>query len=158
MSLYMRATRDNIVWFSIQTHVVKIWIVWQHLMVVFSFSPFLLPFPFLQMNLKPFWSTYPLIASWMCPSLPSSGQLTCHSRSGTHSWSPAPPWSWEKPRRSSGNCSPWANAALNNLTLVYPERGNPQCYSDTKLNERGRRCLFLALEQPDTSRASCWMY
>lgn len=143
MSLYMRATRDGK---SIRITKSTLWkynLSEKHLMVVFFFSLFLLSLPTLQMNLKPFWSACPPIASWMCPSLPSSGQLTCHSRSGIRSLSPAPPWYWEKPRRLSGNCSPWANAALNNLTSVYPERGNPQCYSDPKhLNEWGRRCSF----------------
>lgn len=143
MSLYMRATRDGK---SIRITKSTLWkynLSEKHLMVVFFFSLFLLSLPTLQMNLKPFWSACPPIASWMCPSLPSSGQLTCHSRSGIRSLSPAPPWYWEKPRRLSGNCSPWASAALNNLTSVYPERGNPQCYSDPKhLNEWGRRCSF----------------
>lgn len=121
--------------------VVKILNIFQPLM----FFLFLHPLPSLQMNSKPFWSACPLIASWMCPSLPSSGQSTCHFRSGTRSWSPALPQSWEKPRRLSGNSSPWANAALNNLTSVYRERGNPQQYTGSKRPQWVRKKLIVSL-------------
>lgn len=139
MSLHMRATRDNIVWqvcLQYKSTLFKYESFTSINGCVFLFSSST-PFPSLQMNLKPFWSACPLITSWTCPSLPSSGQLTCPSRSGTRSWSPAPLWSWEKPRRLSGNCSPWANAALNNPTLVYPEKGNPET------SKCGIRCSFL---------------
>lgn len=129
---------------AVKIRIVKILNIFQPLMIAF-FSPFMHPLPSLQMNSKPFWSACPLIASWMCLSLPSSGQSTCHSRSGTRSWSPALPRSWEKPRRLSGNSSPWANAALNNLTSVYPERGNPQWYSSWKQPQWVRKKLIVSL-------------
>lgn len=80
---------------------------------------------FLQMSSKLSWSVCPPINFWTCPRSPSSGLLTRLSRSATPSWRQAPHWSSEKPRRSSGSYSLWANAAPNSLTSAYPEKGNP---------------------------------
>jgi len=93
--------------------------------VLFFLSVSLSLFNSLQMNSKPCWSVCPLTSFWMCPRLPNSGLLTCPSRSGTPSWRPALDWFWEKPRRSSGNYSLWANAVPNSRTSVCPEKGNP---------------------------------
>lgn len=46
------------------------------------------------------------------------------------SWRPAPSLSSAKPRRSSGNCSRWVNAAPNSPASVSPNKGSSPGHTD----------------------------